>query len=102
MTIRNRVLLAAVALSAAMVSLPGTARTFVEIQVAPPAPRVEVVPAPRVGYVWAPGYWRWNGRRHVWINGRWVGERRGFHWEPDGWVQGPNGRWHMRQGRWAR
>ena len=66
---RNRILLAAVALSAAIVSLPGTARTFVEVQIAPPPPRVEVVPAPRVGYVWAPGYWRWNGHRHVWING---------------------------------
>jgi hypothetical protein len=102
MAIRNRVLLAAVALSAAFVSLPGTARTFVEIQVAPPAPRVEVVPAPRVGYVWAPGYWRWNGRRHVWVNGVWVRERRGWRWEPDAWVQGPNGRWHLVRGRWAR
>jgi hypothetical protein len=102
MAIRNRILLAAVALSAAFVSLPGTARTFVDIEIAPPPPRVEVVPGPRVGYVWAPGYWRWNGRRHVWITGRWVGERRGFHWGPEAWVQGPNGRWHLRPGRWAR
>jgi hypothetical protein len=102
MAIRNRILLAAVALSAALVSVPGMARTFVEIQVAPPPPQVEVVPAPRVGYVWAPGYWRWNGRRHVWINGRWVGERRGWHWVPEAWVQGPNGRWHLVPGRWVR
>ena len=102
MAIRNRILLAAVALSTAIVSLPSTARTFVEIQVAPPAPRVEVVPAPRVGYVWAPGYWRWNGHRHVWIRGSWLRERRGWHWEPDAWVRGPNGRWHLVRGRWVR
>jgi hypothetical protein len=21
--------------------------------------------------VWTPGYWRWNGRDHVWIAGTW-------------------------------
>ena len=28
------------------------------IGVPPPAPIYEAVPAPRVGYVWAPGFWR--------------------------------------------
>jgi hypothetical protein len=102
MAMRNRILLTAIALSAAAVSLPAAARTFVEIQVAPPAPRVEVVPRARVGYVWSPGYWRWNGRRHVWVGGVWVHERRGWHWEPQHWVQGPSGRWHFVAGRWAR
>ena len=102
MSLRNRVLLAAFALSAATVALPTAAATVVEIQVAPPAPRVEVVPPPRVGYVWAPGYWRWNGRRHVWINGSWMRERRGWRWQPETWVQGPNGRWHLRRGYWVR
>ena len=102
MAIRNRILLASVALSAAFVSLPATARTYVEIEIAPPPPRVEVVPAPRRGYVWAPGYWRWNGHRHVWVNGVWVRERYGWHWEPDAWVQGPNGRWHLARGHWVR
>jgi hypothetical protein len=102
MAIRNRILLAAVALSAAIVSLPSTAKTYVDITIAPPPPRVEVVPAPRVGYVWAPGYWRWNGHKHVWANGVWVRERHGWHWEPDAWVQAPNGRWHLSRGHWVR
>ena len=42
------------------------ARAIVDIDVAPPAPREEVVPAPRVGFVWAPGYWNWDGHKHVW------------------------------------
>ncbi|HEY2863736.1 MAG TPA: hypothetical protein VGK37_08985 [Casimicrobiaceae bacterium] len=102
MPLRNRILLAALALGAATLALPSAAKTVVEIQVGPPPPRVEVVPAPRVGYVWAPGYWRWNGRRHVWINGSWVHERRGWRWQPETWVQAPNGRWHLRRGYWAR
>jgi hypothetical protein len=99
---RNRILLAAIAVSAAAVSLPVAARAIVDIEIAPPAPRVEVVPPPRLGYAWTPGYWRWNGRRHVWINGVWVPARRGYHWEPAAWVQGPSGRWHMVPGRWVR
>ncbi len=102
MAIRNRILLAAIALSATAVSLPSTAATFVDIQLAPPAPRVEVVPPARVGYVWSPGYWRWNGHRHVWVGGVWVRERRGWHWEPQHWVQSPGGRWHFVAGRWVR
>ena len=53
MALRNRILLAALALSTAAVSLPAAARTYVDIEIAPPPPQVEIVPGPRVGYVWA-------------------------------------------------
>jgi hypothetical protein len=102
MALRNRMLLAALALSAATISLPAAAATFVDIKIAPPAPHVEIVPGPRPGYVWAPGYWRWNGHRHIWVRGGWIRERHGWRWEPQHWVQTPNGRWHFVQGRWVR
>ncbi|MGA2864948.1 MAG: hypothetical protein ABSF95_10735 [Verrucomicrobiota bacterium] len=39
---------------------------------APPAPPAEVyVPAPGPGYLWAPGFWSWEGR-WVWKSGSWV------------------------------
>ncbi len=41
---------------------PAQAAVGIDIDVAPPAPRVIVTPGPRAGFVWAPGYWRWNGR----------------------------------------
>lgn len=73
----------------------------VDIDVAPPVPRVEVIPPPRAGYVWAPGYWAWRNGAHVWIGGRWVAERRGYHWVPDRWEQvGPH--WHYWRGHWER
>jgi hypothetical protein len=73
----------------------------IDIDVAPPAPRVEVVPAPRAGFVWAPGYWRWNGHAHAWHNGYWIKERRGYHWVPDAWVgNGPH--YHYARGHWER
>ena len=33
-----------------------------------------VQPAPRAGYIWSPGHWEWNGRRHVWVAGRWIAD----------------------------
>ena len=82
-------------------SAGAVAAVVVDVEVAPPAPRVVEVPPPRHGYVWAPGYWRWSGQRHVWVNGRWVRERHGWHWVPDHWVEaGP--RWHFVPGHWER
>jgi len=78
-----------------------SAGVAVDIEVAPPPVRVETVPPPRGGYIWAPGYWAWRGGAHVWVPGRWMHERRGWRWVPDAWVQvGP--RWHYRRGHWER
>jgi len=72
----------------------------IDIDIAPPAPQVEIVPGPRVGYVWAPGYWEWRGGSHVWVGGQWRAngaaiidsrsvEQRGQHW-------------HHNRGHWER
>ncbi|UUZ54801.1 YXWGXW repeat-containing protein [Massilia sp. H-1] len=61
---------AAIALgAAALMPLSASAQIGVNLYVdtAPPAPRYESIPAPRSGYVWAPGFWNWEGNRHVWI-----------------------------------
>ena len=26
----------------------------------------------REGYIWSPGHWEWNGRRHTFVEGHWV------------------------------
>jgi hypothetical protein len=73
------------------------------VGVAPPPPRYERIPRARPGYVWAPGYWRWDGRlhRHVWAGGYWVPARPGYTWHPAYWDHAPNG-WRFREGYWAR
>jgi hypothetical protein len=80
---------------------PVSAGVNVDITVAPPAPRVEVVPPHRSGYVWAPGYWEWRGHEHVWVSGRWMAERHGYRWVPDRWEQHGD-RWHRYPGHWER
>ncbi len=68
--------------------------------VAPPPVRVERV-APREGYVWAPGYWQWNGNAYYWVAGSYVFERRGSHWIADRWEQ-DGAHWHYLRGHWER
>lgn len=81
--------------------LPAAADVSVFLDVAPPAPRYEVIPAPRAGYVWQPGYWDWRGSRHVWVRGHWVRERPGMYWHPNRWEH-RDGRWYLERGRWDR
>ncbi|MFI5001313.1 MAG: YXWGXW repeat-containing protein [Reyranellales bacterium] len=71
----------------------------VTIGTPPPEPVYEAVPVPRAGYVWAPGYWRWENERHVWAPGHWMEARRGYHWVPDRWDHGEHGWGHVR-GHW--
>jgi len=71
------------------------------IQIGPPAPLYEAVPAMTPGYVWAPGYWAWHGDRHVWVRGRSIYQRVGYRWEPDVWEQRSTG-YYRNPGRWAR
>ena len=79
---------------------PGYAHDLV-INSAPPPPRFENVPAPRRGYVWAPGYWNWDGGRHVWLSGHWEPERNGYQYRAHEWVR-ENGGYRLRDGGWYR
>ncbi len=94
--------LAALLLAAGAAAWPAlSTAAVVDIDVAPPPPRVEVLPPPRAGYEWAPGYWAWRHGAHVWIRGRWLYARPGLHWVPDRWEQrGPH--WHYWRGHWER
>ena len=89
------------AIVASASSKPVRADTDVYLNFGPPAVRYEAIPAPRHGYVWAPGYYRWEGGRHIWTPGRWMAERVGYRWVPDRWEQGSNG-WSYVAGRWDR
>ena len=75
---------------------------YVNVQFgAPPPARYEAVPAPRRGYVWAPGYWEPRGHRHVWRAGHWVQSRPGYVYRQPVWSQHGN-RWDYRASRWDR
>ncbi len=99
MSVKTAVLCVAMGIGAIALPSIGSARVYVDVDIAPPAPRVEVVPEARVGYVWAPGYWNYEGHNHVWVKGRYIREHRGHHWVADSWEQRGN-RWHRVAGHW--
>ncbi|WP_052408825.1 OmpA family protein [Paraburkholderia acidipaludis] len=70
--------LAAGAALAAAAGFGGIAPASAQVMVlAPPAPVYEVAPPPRVGHMWARGYWVWQYGRYVWVPGHWVVVARG-------------------------
>ncbi|HTE42768.1 MAG TPA: YXWGXW repeat-containing protein [Steroidobacteraceae bacterium] len=78
-----------------------SAEVGIYFNVAPPAMRYERTPAPRPGYMWAPGYWDIRGHEHVWRGGHWERSRRGYHYAQPQWTQ-HNNRWELQRGSWRR
>jgi len=102
MMMKRKLLLSA--LAAATIgfgALPASAAVDIYLDVAPPAPRYEVVPAARPGYLWVPGVWAYDDGRHVWKRGHWVRERKGYYWHPARWEH-RHGRYYYVEGRWDR
>jgi WXXGXW repeat (2 copies) len=83
------------------IATSAVAQINVSINLAPPAPQYEVVPALQPGYVWAPGYWGWSGDHHVWVRGRPIAQREGYRWAPDRWDQRDQG-YYRTAGHWER
>lgn len=95
---------AAIVLStAAFVPAQAVAQVGINIIIgnAPPPVRYEVVPAPRRGYEWAPGYWNWDGGRHQWARGHWERARSGQYYQRPEWQQNNDG-WRLNRGGWQR
>jgi hypothetical protein len=95
-------LIAAGTMGAVSLPLPGSAQS-VEIYVnsPPPPPPVEVVPAPRSGYVWTPGYYEYSNNSYNWVGGKWEAERPGYVYRSSTWVE-RDGRWVFQSSRWER
>ncbi len=83
--------------------LTSVAQVSVQLNYGPPAPRYEVIPAPRSGYIWSGGHWQWQTNRHVWIPGNWQAERSGYRYSQPRWVERDGGGgWNYRASRWDR
>ena len=96
----------AVATGASLVVGQALAQPIAEVYVpmAPPTPRVEVVPVLPPERVeierWQPGYWRWSGHEYVWTEGHYVSRPRArAEWTPGRWEQRPRG-WVYVEGHW--
>ena len=99
---KRKLLIAAIVSSAfAAVSLPAVSAIDFHVNIAPPAVRYEATPAPRVGYVWAPGYWDYRSNRYSWTKGHYERERHGYYYHPTQWSE-HDGRWYRYNNRWSK
>ena len=71
-------LIAAGAIGAAATPLSSVADITIYATTPPPAVKVETVPAPRTGYVWQNGHWKYEGSQYVWVPGEFVEVRPGY------------------------
>lgn len=74
---------------------------YVEVVAPQPPPQevIEVEPAYRPGFIWARGYWHWDGHRYVAMHGHWEPVRPGYRYVHPHWEQRGDG-WHLRAGMW--
>ena len=88
---------------ASMFAVATAAVGQVYVRVGPPPPRREVVPRPpRPGWVWRPGYNRWDGRSYVWVPGSYAAPPYArARWVPGHWRNTPRG-YIWVDGHWAR
>ena len=98
---RNLFLAAIVASTFAAVPLPAAAAIDFHVNIAPPAVRYEAAPAPRAGYVWAPGHWEYRSNKYAWTKGHFERERSGYHYHPMQWSE-HDGNWYRYNSRWSR
>ena len=86
-------------LACALLSTASFAQVIV--RVAPPPVIVEHPgPPPRAGYIWTPGYHRWDGARYIWVPGRYAYPPRPHAvWVPHHWAE-RHGTWVFEEGHW--
>src|SRR5262249_9464457 len=83
---KARVFAGTLIVSGVLFAAPAHAATRVYVRIGPPAPVYERAVIARPGYVWVPGYHRWNGHRYVWVSGHSVrAPRRHSRWIPGHW-----------------
>ena len=95
----TKITIASLAASLSLGVLPAwSAVEYFEVQTAPPAPQVEIVPAPVEGQVWIPGYYDYRDNQYVWVQGHFEPARKGYVYTAPRYVEREH-RYYA--GRWA-
>jgi hypothetical protein len=78
-----------------------SAKTRVFVRVAPPATVIETPGSPPMaGYVWTPGYYRWDGNAYNWTAGQWVmPPHHHAHYVAGRWRH-HHGQYYFEEGHW--
>ena len=86
-----------------IVGMAGTALAQIHIRIGPPPPRREVIPAPppeHRGWVWHPGYNRYECNHYVWVPGAYAEPPHAHaRWVPGHWTH-RRGEYFWVEGHW--
>ncbi len=97
------ILASVLAIGAIAAPLPSFAEVKVMrvlVDVPPPEAKVSTPPTPtKVGYVWSPGYWNWDGSKYVAVEGNWVAVVEKKKWVAPVWNKEDN-KWYFTAGHW--
>jgi hypothetical protein len=88
----NKKVLATICAGLLAIAVAAGAQVVVRLGPPPPHP-VEVVPVlPHPGWVWEPGYYRWDGVHYIWVPGVYVAPPyANARWIPGRWAPRPGG-----------
>ena len=73
----------------------------IEIRTAPPPDRVEVMPAPRPGFVYERGHYLYDGEKYIWQEGKFFQEKEGQRYVPYAFEKRGE-TWFYRPGYWEK
>ncbi len=95
-------MLAAICASLLAVSVAAGAQIVVHIGPPPPRPVERIPPPPHRGWVWQPGFHRWDGARYVWVPGTYAAPPyENARWVPGHWAHRGGG-YVWVEGHWRR
>jgi len=102
MNVRKTLLAVALASSFAVPFAVRSEGINFNVDIAPPAPVYEQMPA-REGYIVTPGYYKYDQERHAhtWVKGEYQPVRHGEHFVAPEWRQ-EQGRYGFSEGRWEK
>ena len=99
MSIRNKIGIVALSLGLLGTATVAQAAKEIEITIAPPADRVEVVPAPRDGFIYERGHYMYDGKQYVWNEGKFIRQREGHVYTPYA-LERRGEKYYFRPGHW--
>ncbi len=84
---------------------PAQCQVGVQVTIAPPAARVETIPAsPARGAIWTPGYYQWDpaAQNYIWVAGSWqVPPHKHMLWIGAHTIERKDGSYVYYSGHWA-
>ena len=83
------------------IAAPAWSQSSITTDTAPPAARQEPPGPAREGYIWAPGYYKYESNNYTWQEGHYIPARKGYRYQAPRWEES-NGKFTLYPEQWVR